>query len=1066
MALQRQNVPLSLAGGIDTKTDPFQVMAGKLLILENGIFTSPKSIRKRNGYGVLSQMIADSTISISSGAALATYNEELDLFDGDELYSFSQSTQKWIDKGPSQSLALSSTAIIRNTFQQTTPDSAFHPSGLEVFTWEDSRGGSRYSVIDSTTGQTVVSDLSISATAIKPKPFAIGNYLVIIYVETATNHLRLLPIPIVNPLAPLAVTDLALDIDTVFPNYDACLSSTRIYFAYNNSSGGTGISLKTVDRFLTLSAATVVTGENANGCIGVAFDLAQNQFWVSYDNTAEVKYFIYNSTLSATPILAPTVIEVNSNTILNITAAANGGIGKVFYSQIASETYNNFTNTATLTSTGTISNLSVFLRSVSVAGKAFFYDSNIYVTVVFDTVLQPTYFTVNSSNKRVVAKFSPDVAGGTLVKNIVPEMVVTSPGNFLLASLIKDLFTTISGAIYTQTGVNAITLDFVAPGSFQNIELGNNLIISGAQTTMYDGISVVEYDFNMFPENITETTSATGGAIGPGTRQYSVVYAWMDNEGQTHYSAPSIPITDVIVAPSSGPTFTSVFAANDTSITVSSTTGLIVGQTISDVTTPATILPGTAITSIVGSVLTLSQPTLAASASSPGDTLETLDTASVTLTIPTLRVTDKVAPRGPVIIIVYRTEDSQDTFYQVSSVTSPIINDTSVDTVTFVDTEADAEILGNPTLYTNGGVVENIAPPASSYVTTFMDRVILIPEENGNQFWYSKQVIPGVPVEFSDLFVENIDAIGGDLIAGARMDGNFILLKESLLFYITGSGPDATGGNNTFSDPQPIACDGGCIDKKSVILTPAGLLYKSQKGIYLLTRNLIPQYIGADVEAFNNNSIVSVNLIENTQQVRFCLDNNTALVYDYFMQQWSVFTNHNAADSVIFQGEFTYLNPSGQVFYETPGQYTDNGNFIKLKIQTAWLSFAGLQSFQRVYRMLFLGAYFNPHNLIVQAAYDFNPYATQQSVVMASKLQTGVYGSDAVYGKTSPYGGSYPLYQYKVNFTRQKCESIQLTFEDAQTTLNYGQNFSMSSFAFEVGQKTGLNKMPATNIVS
>ena len=50
MALQKTNVSLSFKQGLDTKTDPKQVVFGKLLNLQNGKFISPTQIKKRNGY--------------------------------------------------------------------------------------------------------------------------------------------------------------------------------------------------------------------------------------------------------------------------------------------------------------------------------------------------------------------------------------------------------------------------------------------------------------------------------------------------------------------------------------------------------------------------------------------------------------------------------------------------------------------------------------------------------------------------------------------------------------------------------------------------------------------------------------------------------------------------------------------------------------------------------------------------------------------------------------------------------------------------------------------------------
>ena len=39
MALERQLIPIPLAGGIDNKTDDKQVPIGKLSVLENGVFS-------------------------------------------------------------------------------------------------------------------------------------------------------------------------------------------------------------------------------------------------------------------------------------------------------------------------------------------------------------------------------------------------------------------------------------------------------------------------------------------------------------------------------------------------------------------------------------------------------------------------------------------------------------------------------------------------------------------------------------------------------------------------------------------------------------------------------------------------------------------------------------------------------------------------------------------------------------------------------------------------------------------------------------------------------------------
>jgi hypothetical protein len=1206
MALQRQAIPVPFSKGLDTKTDPKQVIQGKLLTLENGIFTSPGRLRKRNGYIALSKIIEDVGLTtIFEGSGLANFKNELLLLTGTECYSYSDSTSRWSDKHTLTNVQLSSSQIVRNTYNQTTPDVALDITGLEVVTYQDSRGGSRYTVIDVETGEQLVSDKLITLTAEKPKAFALGNFLVILYLDS--GNLNMLPIPVVMPSVPLASISLALGVSG---NYDASVYSDKLYIGFNKAGN---IGLLFVNEFLSPSFTETIIGENASSCIAVYVDQSNGQVWTAYDNGTQIKYFIYDAAL-VTQIVPPTVISSNSNTILNIALSVTAGSGDVYYTQVGSIPSNNFILTDHLTNTGVVSGHKVFIRSVSIAGKLFTFNDITYITTSFDTVLQPTYFVLRTDDSSVVAKFSPSIGGGTPITNMVPEAASIEAGFYTLGALQKDLLTTISGVVYTQTGVNSVTLDFVNAKA-SKVELGANTHITSGILNIYDGVSIVEQGFNVFPENITAAYGPGAGGIAAGTYEYSVVYSWMDAQGQMEYSSPSVGLTnvvtstpaaiyftgthlgpatdtitvnnpaglaigqvitdlttpgnipantiitgivgniltlnnsisadftndelvianpglvtfqavfgsgvnnfvampstnlyigmplsdlttpgnfpantfitnitgstitinnftagasaaspgDVIQGTTPGSTdFTSVFFTGQTTIPVNNTTNLFVGQTIMDITTSGNLTAGTKITAVnpIAGTITLNQPTAGNSAAAPGDTLQTADGFSVVLVIPTLRLTQKKPPiRTPVVIQVYRTAANQTEFFLISSVIVPLLNDTTVDTVTFVDTSNDASIIGNPILYTTGGVLDNDPAPAFSWVTTYQDRVIGLPEENKNQWWYSKQNIPGSPVEFSGFLVNNVDQAGGDLVSALKMDSELVFWKQTLIYYITGAGPDSTGAQNDFSAPQLIASDVGCSDKNSLVLTPAGVLFKSLKGIYLLDRKLGLTYIGAAVESYNQFDVIAANLIDDTQQVRFCLSNGQAIVYDYYVGEWSTFTNIPAVDAVIFQGLHTYLTLQGKVLQESPGKFTDDGEFIKLRLVTAWLSFVGLQAFQRVYHMLFLGDYFDPHNVAVYAAYDFNPFPVQQNVVQAGQiLGTGVYGSDATYGETTPYGGPPQTYQFRVNLNRQKCETIQISIEDQQLGSSFGENLALSAFSFMVGVKSTLNKIVA-----
>jgi len=293
-------------------------------------------------------------------------------------------------------------------------------------------------------------------------------------------------------------------------------------------------------------------------------------------------------------------------------------------------------------------------------------------------------------------------------------------------------------------------------------------------------------------------------------------------------------------------------------------------------------------------------------------------------------------------------------------------------------------------------------------------------------------------VQFSDLLAQNFDQKAGPITAAIAMDDKFILFTRRKPYYVVGTGPAPNGANSDFTDPVEIAADTGCNNRKSVIVTPIGVIFQSDNGIYVLDRSLQVSYIGADVETFNNAMITSAQLIPGLTQVRFTLDTGVTLVYDYFMKQWSERIDMNASDSTIFQNKFTFIGPSGQLVQETPSGFTDSGNFIQLELETGWMNFAGVQGFQRVREFLILGEYKSTHTLQVQFAYDFGPYVDTVNVTPDPSLK----------------------YQYRVFLPRQKMEALKIKVTELQPS-GFGQGLSLSNFAFEVGVKKGLNKMPA-----
>jgi hypothetical protein len=587
---------------------------------------------------------------------------------------------------------------------------------------------------------------------------------------------------------------------------------------------------------------------------------------------------------------------------------------------------------------------------------------------------------------------------------------------------------------------------------------------------MFDGVKPVEHQFHVWPDAIETSTASSGGGLSAQQYYYQGIFYWIDGQGNPQYSAPSVPVSAVVSA-GSGLTFSSVFSSGVSSITVSSATGLFVGQTITDATTAINITTGTKITSIVGTTITLSLPTAGASAGGAGDTLETVDQGSNTIYFPTLRLTAKTANK--VRLNLYRWSTANQNFYLVTSVSSPTLNNPAVDYVTITDNLNDLAVVGNSLIYTTGGVVEDIAGPSFSISSMWDDRLWVVDAEDGS-LWYSKQVLPGTGVEFSDLFtyyaapIQGAQGATGLPTALCPMDTELVIFKAEAMSYINGTGPDNTGAGSTYSQtPVYISSTVGCSNPNSIVQTDDGLMFQSDKGIWLLSRSLQPIYIGAPVERLTiGNTVTSAEIIPGTTQARFILNTGITLMYDYYYHQWGWFTNTPGISGTLYNGLHTYLDQYGRILQESPGYYLDVSTPVLMSALSNWIQLQGLSGYQRFLELQIVGSYITPHTLDIQFGYDFGPLSEQAEISPTNA--TGNYGTDALFGQTSPYGGPGSFEQWRVQNSTEQCQSFQVSIQevyDPTQGVPAGAGLTISAMTAIVGVSRGYRPVKSANTV-
>lgn len=1026
MPLNKQSVFLNFAQGLDQKTDPLQIPTGKFASLQNAVFDKIGRLTKRNGYASLL------SLPDGSNTYLTTFNGGLTAI-GNSFQALSNGGGGWISKGTYQPIQLSTQALIRNNNNQTQADTVIASNGLACTAYADSigSGGStilqvKYSILDTVTGQNIYTSKGIDTTfdpgvfgkaVFGARPFILGNFFVVLFGANSASgfQLQYVPISIYNPSTYSSVSTLATNYSAGnIQSYDGVVSNNTLYVSYNGSA--VGLQGVTLNSGLIKSSVVTLSSVSATRVSMTADNTGSTPvIWTSWsDISTDKTYVIATNQVTGSASALTTIFStktVTGSAAGNIALTAQNNVATIFYEQGNNLPYDatissDLTQLKTVSIAGSVSALATVARSLGIASKAFLMNSQSYFLGTYSSQYQSTYFLVSTTGM-VLAKLAYGNAP-TGYSGIGLPQVNVSGNQASIAYLNRDQIT----AVNKGTDINSAT-------------------VQTAGVYFQTGVNLVNFKYTTQNINSVETAN------------------------NLHLNGGLVTMYDGVKPVEHG---FHVYPDN-VEVTTAGNVGSMSNQKYFYAATYS---------------WTDNQGNVHRSAPSLPTTLTTgSGTTAVTVSVPTLRLTQKIA--SPVKINIYRWSSAQQIYYAVTNVASPVLNDTTVDAIQFKDYFTDAAILGNEILYTNGGVLENIAAPSCLASTLFDSRMWIIDAEDPNLLWYSKQVIETTPVEFSDqltLFVSpNSAAQGatGPMTAISAMDEKLIVFKKNAIFYINGVGPDNTGANSQYSDPIFITSTVGCTNQSSLVMTPNGLMFQSDKGIWLLGRDLSTSYIGKDVEDFNVFTVVSANAIPATNQVRFTLSNGQTLMYDYLVGQWGSFVGNNGISSTLYQNLHTYIDQYGSAFQESAGSYLDGSRPVLMAFTTGWLSLAGLQGYQRAYRCFMLGEYKTPHRLTMGVAFDYDSNVQQLASIVPDNF-TGTWGSGTSWGSISTWGGNSTREQWQVNFIRQTCQSFQLSLQeyyDPTIGIAAGAGLTLSGLNIVFGSKKSYPRnISATHMTS
>ncbi len=1020
MVLDKQSQTFSFGKGLALKDDPNLIPFGKFQSLNNVIFDTLGQLRKRNGFGLL-------TSTIGSVSYLTTFENNL-IGLGSAIQAYSTSLNAFINKGQFPLNQVTVTPLSNSFYGQNTIDLAIANNGVmcevNTYTLPVANSSSSWTVFDRSTGQILAGPTSIVSSGglnqYAPKVFAVGSFFTIVYdaqvvtsnadAVSSAGFLEYITIPTAGPFVastPISISSACSLLNS--KSFDGVvMSTTGLYLAWVGgplSNRINGSLLNPVNNTFTSVADIDPVGSPIGVSVCKDQTIASNTVWIARWNApAGGNQGVYRFTatnaqsnnINASPLVtASGSIAINSNSfsINNIAITAQNGSLTAYIEVNNSFGYDDTAKTNLIFKTGFgvtgsggvgLVTPTVVARGLGLASKGFIFNSTSFVLGIYTTTkttdYQPTYFLINSTGQ-VQTKLAYGNASQSYYNQGLPQANVIGSSSTIPYLIQNTVQSVAKGTSSTQTA------GIFAPLGGNIVDINFRAPVTPTKeigkNVLFGGGFLGAYDGQQFTENnfflYPDAMKVTAG----------------NNSG-------ALTPQDYF--------YTSLYEWTDNK---------------GNIFRSAPSIP-VKVTNASGSSFN-------------------------TVSVPSLRLSYKNWPYGgiptPIQLRIYRWSAGQQIYYNdVSALQDGSIINT--DYITNFSTQPDSALTGGEILYTNGGVVEDVNGPATKAMTTFDSRLWLIDAEDQNLLWFSKQVIEGTPVEMSDLFTfyvaPNVGAEGptGVMNCLAPMDDKLIIFKESAIYYINGVGPDNTGAQNQYSQPIFVTSGVGCSNQNSIVLIPNGLMFQSNKGIWLLGRDLSTSYIGKDVEAIANTNVVqSAITIPGTNQVRFTMNTGITLLYDYFVNEWGTFSGQPGISSFLYNNLHTYVSSSSSVYQETPNVYSDSTNPVLMSFTTGWIGLSGLQGYQRAYAAYLLGTYYSPHNFTLGIGYDYNS-AIRQTITV---------------NPTNTTGSGSQVEQWEMNFIQQLCQSFQLTFNEVSSQ-SAGQGLTISGLDLVYGAKKGYPK--------
>jgi hypothetical protein len=333
-------------------------------------------------------------------------------------------------------------------------------------------------------------------------------------------------------------------------------------------------------------------------------------------------------------------------------------------------------------------------------------------------------------------------------------------------------------------------------------------------------------------------------------------------------------------------------------------------------------------------------------------------------------------------IELYRTEAGPgELFYLTASATV----DTTTDATSLVDIRADASLISQPTLYTQGefgatsGILEQAPGIPCSFVAATKRRLVLGSADTLYQ--WSQTTLPEIPVFFTQpgisgdaaqAFLDDVD--GGALTGVATLDEVVFVGTKDRIYVTGGTGPNLAG-TGEFSPPTQLPADVGFYNHLSILETSEGLWFLGDLStFYLIARGTPTPVISHAVQERLTTAIVGCGYDATDNLAAWASAGGQLILRQLDIQQWF-------GDSLPFtpialhshRGALYAIASDGVVWRYDPTAYGDGAagaTAVALRVATGQIGPFEMAGWGRLAVVELLGEFQAAAAILAEISYD------------------------------------------------------------------------------------------------